>query len=310
MFLKKRFIIWILPGIMELLLAVEMMLRLLGFGMPVRYVFHPTAQYAPAPYQFTIRLGNIIYTNSFGMRSEEPDSSKIRILKVGDSILNGGSYIGNTSLSSFRLEDSLSVSCDVQVLNISSGSWGPDNALAFLRHNGYFGAKFAVLVFSSHDVSDTIEAYSPVGVHPDFPYKNYPLGLLELIQRYIFKVPQAQEQLGAIKKDNYHGVSMNPGFKNLVAYFRERHIPVVLYLHPTRSELEQGELGFGGRAILQHMDALSVPCISGLSFMRVSGYRDGIHLNDDGQEMLTSGVLHLLREAGLLAQICSADAYP
>lgn len=299
--------VFILLGCLEWMLAAELMLRLLGFGMPVRYVFHPTAQYAPAPSQFTIRLGNIIYTNAFGMRSEEPDTSKLRILKVGDSILNGGSYVGNTSLSSYRLQDSLSASCGVQVLNISSGSWGPDNAEAFLRDFGDFGARYAVLVFSSHDATDTVEAYSPVGVQADFPVEHYALALQELGWRYILKVPQKNRQMGVVQKENYHGAMLNPGFEKLIAYLRERNIPVVLYLHPTLQELEQGELGVGGRAILEKMESLSVPCIAGLPFMKSSGYRDGIHLNAEGQIMLTSGVMFLLRKHGWLKQICSAD---
>lgn len=37
------------------------------------------------------------------------------------------------------------------MLNISAGSWGPDNCAAYLKHYGLFGAKAMSLLVSSHD---------------------------------------------------------------------------------------------------------------------------------------------------------------
>lgn len=44
-----------------------------------------------------------------------------------------------------------------QMLNMSAGSWGPDNWAAYLRHYGLFDAKGFFLVVGSHDAHDNMD---------------------------------------------------------------------------------------------------------------------------------------------------------
>ena len=81
-----------------------------------------------------------------------------RILVFGDSVLNGGSLTDHKKLATTLLEKSLQKSCDplIRVLNISAGSWGPDNAFSYLKKHGDFNASAIVLFFSSHDAHDNM----------------------------------------------------------------------------------------------------------------------------------------------------------
>src|SRR5690606_4773773 len=120
--------------LITLLLVVtgtELVLRYaFGFCNAPLYVAHPQYEYMYAPKQEVIRFGNRIVTNSLSMRSKElSPADSIVVLLIGDSVVNGGSLTDQDSLASTLLENSLSTALQqsVRVLNISAGSWGPDN---------------------------------------------------------------------------------------------------------------------------------------------------------------------------------------
>lgn len=75
------------------------------------------------------------------------------------------------SLATTRLCSELSafMGKKVQVLNISAGSWGPDNCEAYLNRYGMFNGKVAFLVCSSHDAHDNINHQPVVDIDPGMP---------------------------------------------------------------------------------------------------------------------------------------------
>ena len=93
------------------------------------------------------------------MRSAELERRSIKILGFGDSVLNGGVMTDQDSLATTLLSDTLSKiqNRKIQFLNISSGSWGPDNCYAFLTKHGSYQAKQLFLFVSSHDAYDNMD---------------------------------------------------------------------------------------------------------------------------------------------------------
>ena len=140
---------------------VEAVLRL-GFGFCDALLYQPSDkyEYIAQPNQERHRFGVRLRTNSYSQRSEEPDSTKTIVLGLGDSILFGGGWMDHDSLATTLFSDETGM----QMLNISSGSWGPDNCVAYLKEKGTFGARAMVLVCSSHDAYDAMSFAPVVGV--------------------------------------------------------------------------------------------------------------------------------------------------
>ena len=172
-----------------LLLGSEILLRIVwGFGNPMLYVPDKDFEYIYAPNQEVTRFSNKICTNEYSMRSLPlADNDSIRILKIGDSVVNGGSLTDQDSLASTILENDLSeeFKCKVRVLNISAGSWGPDNAFAYVKKYGIFKAKLMILVFSSHDLYDVMQHEAILGLDPAMPVKKPPFAIAEVVERYL-----------------------------------------------------------------------------------------------------------------------------
>lgn len=271
---------------------------MIGFGSPLLFEASKTFEYRNKPNQKLYKFGNTIVTNSFGMRSEEPSPNKVKILKIGDSIINGGSQTDQEELSSTLLSKWLSKSCssDVQVLNISAGSWGPDNAYNYLAEYGTFDAKFAVVVFSSHDATDVMGTKNPVGKIITVPEENYSSAISEVVQKYLFKKYIFKEEFNdpfpTFTKDNYP----NRGFLDLIAYLREGNIPILFMLHPDKVEVEYGYYRQTGNDILALMDSVNVEVVQGLNILDQSCYRDNIHLNAKGQEKYAKALLPILNK--------------
>ncbi len=172
----------ILAGIAEIVLRVKY-----GFCNSPLYVSDPDFEYIYAPNQDVKRFGQVLRTNSYSMRNEEVlPTDSIVILLIGDSVVNGGSLTDQDSIASTLLEKRFEKEYNqrVRILNISAGSWGPDNIAAYLKKYGLFKAKLICLVTSSHDAHDIMSPQSPVGVDPGWPNKQYKVALYELWDRY------------------------------------------------------------------------------------------------------------------------------
>jgi hypothetical protein len=173
------------------LLAGELFARFyLGLGNPPITITHPTIEYLFAPNQRVRRFGNRFETNSYSMRSAEFSRNKenpneLRILVLGDSIINGGALTDQDDLATELLQRDLAewLHRPVVVGNVSAGSWGPPNLLAYVNEFGTFDADIAVFVFNSKDASD-VPTFEPLDRNL-FPQSKPPSALWEAVTRYL-----------------------------------------------------------------------------------------------------------------------------
>ncbi|REA63107.1 hypothetical protein DSL64_05675 [Dyadobacter luteus] len=286
-FLKVLVVIVVLAGITEVVLR-----KVYGFCNAPLYVNDPDFEYIYAPNQEVNRFGNIVKTNSLSMRSEElSESDSLIILLLGDSVINGGSLTTHDSIGTSMLEKRFQKTFGkkTRVLNISAGSWGPDNIAAYLKKYGFFNAKVVGLVTSSHDAHDIMSHISPVGIDPGMPDKQYSIAWVELWDRYrwwiwynfLALLPsfdndklQSEETVAkkeevkqtvpdSIRKDTIKkielndagirkpGIGFNPGYEQLYEMTQKENIPFFIYLHPEISEIELGHFNDQGMEIIE-----------------------------------------------------------
>lgn len=164
----------------------------LGLGDPPLSIADPNIEYLFKPSMDYRRFGNRVAYNAYSMRSDNFSPSKstrseLRVLVMGDSVVNGGSLTDQSQLGSELLKAKLSDQLDrpIVVGNISAGSWGPANLLAYARRFGWFEADIVAIVLSSHDYADE-PTYDPVvGRSVNFPNQRPLLAIQEWFTRYL-----------------------------------------------------------------------------------------------------------------------------
>lgn len=283
------------------ILFIEIFLRFYyGFCHTVLFQESKVYEYIPKPNQDVIRFKKHSKYNSYSMRSDAIDSNSIKILGFGDSVINGGVLTDQDSLATTLLSNALSKinHHKTQFLNISAGSWGPDNCFAYLEKQGDFGAKLMVLFVSSHDAYDTMDFQKVVGKHQSYPKEQYSSAIIELLDRYaipklekgITNSDSKKEDL-LINKKKTNSV-FNSGFKNLLFYSRIYEIPLIIYLHADKSELKNDMYNEQGQEIIKFATKNNVKIIKDLDYnIQISDFRDNIHLNAVGQKKMAKIVL-------------------
>ena len=279
----------ILMVVLLLLVLGEFLLQMsFGFTDAVLVQEDSQIEYMAKPNQELHRFGNDIRYNEYSMRSDSPIKGGIKILGLGDSVLNGGNMIDQKELATSLLSKELSRKNGkaIQVLNISYKSWGPDNALAYLNKFGHFDAELIFLVISSHDAHDIMNFEKIVGKDVNYPAEQYPLAYFELVDRYL--VPKFQRQFSTkndihFKKDRK---KVNPGLEGLIKYADNNNITIFLYLHPELKELRKGHYHNSGQLIIDFAAKNRVFIKEGILGAREQHYRDNIHLNSKGQYYL------------------------
>lgn len=267
-------------------------------------------EYIAQPNQKRKRFGNNIVYNSYSMRNDELRPKSKRILCLGDSIINGGTLTDQAELANELLEKKLSVNLqqDVQVLNVSAGSWGPDNCVAWLRKHGDFNAEVIILVVSSHDVHDTMTHVPVVGRLKYYPSRQYSMALLELWDRYLFPKStlfhQTKVDVDERFKREHHiektKVDFNPGFQELYDLLEKESIPFIIYLHATLKELNDGVYDEDGQAIIRFCHENNIDYVTDLEHgLSREHFRenDFIHYNAAGQKLMANLLyerLHLI----------------
>ena len=165
----------------------------LGLGTPPLSVADPKIEYMFMPDQDVYRFHNHFVTNHYGMRSDpfpqKREGHELRIMVFGDSVLNGGNLTDNADLATTLLKKRLTelTSRNVVVGNISAGSWGPGNWLAYASKYGFFDADLIILVISSHDYADnpTFQPLNP-NTHPTVrPFSAMTEGVTRYLPRYL-----------------------------------------------------------------------------------------------------------------------------
>ena len=294
----KRVTIFCLTVIV-ILTNVEVFLRkYYGFCDAVLMKEDTDFEYIAQPNQKRFRFRNNVLINSLSMRSEEVDTTAVIILGFGDSVFLGGILTDQDSLASTILSNALTRKKGekVQFLNISADSWGPDNCFAYLNKNGNFGATHIFLFVSSHDAYDNMTFEKIVGVHESFPVKQYSFAILELVNRYLYpKIKNVflreKEERSVIKMMNV----FNSGFEDFYNYSVYKNIPLTIYLHAEKEELETGSYNQMGQEIISFADKYKIPIIKDLyNGLKQTDLRDHIHLNERGQRKMAENVLRYL----------------
>ena len=283
------------------LLSIELFLRTyFGFCDAVLMKADSNYEYIALPNQDRFRFRNHIHYNSFSMRSNEVDTNALIILGFGDSVINGGVQTDQDSLATTIISDSLSKlhNRKVQVLNISAGSWGPDNCFSYLKKHGNFNSKSIILFVSSHDAYDNMTFQPIIDVNESFPSKQYTLALWEISDRYIipkvknlfFHESKEEDVLGISKKEEKS--SFNSGFASFLSYSKENQTSLTIYLHADKNELKEGTYNQQGKEILELAVKNRINLITDLNNgLEHSDFRDDIHINTKGQRKLAHLVL-------------------
>lgn len=303
MALKYKKTRWGLLFFLVIFILIELHLRLYwGFCDAVLMNEDPDYEYIAAPHQERFRFRNHIKYNSYSMRNNEVDSSAYIILGFGDSVINGGTLTDHDSLATTILSKKLSIHFNqkVQFLNISAGSWGPDNCYAYLKKHGDFEANKIILFVSSHDAYDTMNFEKIVGVNKSFPQKQYLLAWNELISRYImprfFLQGDQNDESPGINKNQPEN-HFNEGFQDLLRFSKKNNIPFSIYLHAEKKELQRGEYNIYGKKIIDFAKENEIPLIKDLKEgLEENEYRDMIHLNNYGQKKMAERVFQFLKE--------------
>lgn len=281
--------------------AVELVLRTaFGFCDTVLMQESKNYEYIAQPNQSRYRFGSHIAYNSLSMRSSEVDTTATKILCFGDSVINGGVLTDQDSLATTILSNKISerYNKNIQFLNVSAGSWGPDNCYAYLKEKGNFDAKLILLFVNSHDAYDNMEFDKVVDSLPSFPSHQYALASYELFDRYLSprikhllkkKEKESLDNLGINKRKNES--EFNTGFKNFIAYCNQNNIPFLVYLHAEKGEKEKGVYNSQGQHILDYLNKNNVKLITDIdSGLEDSDYNDIIHLSEKGQKTIVANV--------------------
>ena len=291
------------------LLAFELYLRIYwGFCDALLYKHSNEYEYIAKPNQDRFRFRSHIKYNSYSQRSNEPDINKITILGLGDSVLFGGTWMDQDSLATTIVSNN----SDYQILNISSGSWGPDNCAAYLEENGIFNAQAMILVCSSHDAYDTMTFKKVVGVYPNYPDKQYFSAIYELINRYLlpysYKIikrykskfdPDEEILNDSIQKEFIAKKTnvFNPGFERLKKIAESNNIPLYIFLHAEKKEIENKKYNKMGEEIVSWANKNNIKLITGLdNGENISFLKDKIHYNSAGQKFLSEQLFLILNE--------------
>lgn len=286
----KRKLFFFIIIFIAVVVGAEIMLRCIwGFCDAPLSMTSSKYEYIFMPSQRHRRFGNNISYNSYSQRSDEINKEKIPVLCLGDSVLNGGVQTDDSELATSIVTQKTKFQC----LNISAGSWGPDNCAAYLQENGVFNSKIMILVASSHDAFDNMDFMPVVDVCPSFPNKQYLLALWELWDRYLsFKIlnhasndtlnPDDKILQGIIKK----GEIFNPGFAQLAETARENNMFFSIFLHAEISEIKNKEYNEQGKLIIDWARKNNVKIFFDLDKMQGEDYRDNIHINASGQKKL------------------------
>ncbi len=301
-----------LPLLLAGVLFIELALRLLfGFGNPPLYIADETIGYLLAPNQRVRRFGNLIAINQYSMRADELEKSRpsntLRVLLIGDSIVNGNWWTDQSALLSVMLEQVLLKHGTIQaaeVLNASANSWGPRNELAYLQKFGIFDSQIVMLVINTDDLFGVKPNSLQVGKDRSYPDKKPLFAILELSNRF-----QKQQPIAGLKEiQNEKGDRIG---KNLMAiadikqYVDAHDGLLLLAMTPLKREVINGPRDYE-MAARQRVDEFvtqqQIPYVDFLSSFQAtpvpdSLYRDHIHLSPNGSTLVVQSLNELILKA-------------
>jgi hypothetical protein len=284
----------------------------LGLGDPPLTIIDNEIEYLFAPSRSYSRFGNVISYNSKSMRATEIPLEKkpgdIRVIIIGDSVVNGGALIDQRNIASELLREKLG--SHAWVGNISAGSWGPANMLAYVRRYGFFNADAAIIIVSTHDLEDLPEFRQHYGV--DFPEEPPSFALTELVTRYLPKyfpaltsyLVQGSSPATVTYSDEERLQKGEAALQGLIDFTQQHVHEVTVVIHPTKNEIgDLADVNIKKREQLKRvLEATHVRFIDPVNsqLWNISLYRDNIHLNERGHAVYARIFECLLKQV----QIC------
>jgi hypothetical protein len=255
----------------------------LGLGDPPLTIRDPQIEYLFAPSRCYKRFGNRVCFNKWSMRSasfpKQRAPGEFRVLIFGDSVVNGGSLTDQDDLATEIIHRETRAT----VGNVSAGSWGPANVLAYIKRFGWFDATAAVFVFSSQDLTDV--PLFPADLGPDLPETTPPLAIIEAATRYL---PQYIPSLRAAPVSSPPAPPDDPGADvvTLLETAKSEVHSVCLLFHHEVPELTTIPPQI---AIYQSLaEQAGVPFF--VLQENPTDYRDNIHLTVEGQRHLAEQI--------------------
>ena len=283
-----------------------------GLGDPPLTVIDAELEYVFRPGRTYERFGNIVSYNSKSMRASEVPPTKsgndLRVLVLGDSVINGGALTDQKDIASEILASKLGA--NAWVGNISAGSWGPANLLAYVTRHGWFDADAAIIVVSTHDLEIFLPEFR-AHYGDDFPEESPMSALSELITRYL---PRYVPVLGPYLKSEPSppSVTYSPderrqrgeaALRDLIAAAQKNVRNVVVVLHPTRNEnagaADESETKQRAR-LTSIVKSTGIPVfdVETVAGWKTELYRDDIHPNAAGQAVYAAIFECLLKTLG------------
>jgi lysophospholipase L1-like esterase len=305
--MKKQNIKWVALILALLLVSAELFARYyLGLGTPPVFITHPTIEYQLKPDQDVNRFGNRVLINHYGMRSENFDSKKsntneLRVLVFGDSVINGGSLTDHNALATTLLQRrwQQKTGQPVIVANISAGSWGPGNWLAYVKEYGLFDADIVVLVASSHDAYDA-PTFEPLNsdTHPQqTPLSALVEGVDRYLPRYLPGWLNVKPEVKVVAVAPVKNKASLEDLHEFLALVKNKIGKVIVFLHPTKLEAETGTMEEGYSELVtllkdENVSYISMQSIFHKEVAKQEIYRENdiIHPNLIGQNIIAETI--------------------
>lgn len=307
---RQQIIRWLIGCVLVVLIAAELLVRFgIGLGDPPLWSLDPKIEYLAKPGDHK-RFGNRVQYNDYSMRSDDfseikSDPEEIRILVVGDSVVNGGNYIDQSDLATEIARDILEEKLDRPVVigNVSAGSWGPRNQLEYLRRFGTLDADLVILVSHTGEVDDVPTYDVQLGVTYTKVDTKPLLALQEFFGRYVVQFfqqftprdPESVRNQG--DRNGEFEFSTRPDMEAIDDLVTDSGADFRILLHPRGRELN-GNTPPRAEAIEALARERDIPLIKldeRYRFELAIGnqiYMIGdIHLNERGQELLAKGIV-------------------
>lgn len=294
-----------------LLIGLELYARIgLGLGDPPLMMRDEQIEYLARPSMTYSRFGHRISYNQWSMRSDEfpakkNDATEFRVMVLGDSVVNGGAQTDQFNIATEVIKRELTEKLHRPVVigNISAGSWGPPNLLAYIKKFGLFDADAVVIVLSSHDASD-VPTFGPLGV--DAPEQKPILALLEVVQRYLPRyVPwlfgagdhETKRTEAQVESDREQSLA---ALRELMQVVTDSGARLVIMQHAELIELQTastvGDFDIRSLAFTRNVDHVDLGTAFAASIQAGKNpYRDNIHPNEIGQQLLAEAIIEWIK---------------
>ena len=309
---RPRFVVAALAVLIGGFLTAELVARYaLELGDPVLMQAHPTIEYLAKPDQDVRIYGKRHRINALGMRSDDPpppDVEAIRVLVLGDSVINGGRQTDHEQLATTLAQRALheKLGREVWIGNASAGSWGPANWRAYVETFGTLDANLAVVVVSPHDVWDvpTFDPQFAAQLQTRRPRSAAWVAAREIWARFGFADADAEidnpndlqrPPPAVVSPDAESRRAAEQSFADLLARFADEGVPaVVIYFPEADTDERHDQVRQRLRDIATHGNARFVDlCDHVLTDEPLSNpaYRDRMHPSDEGQRRLASVIV-------------------